>query len=95
MWIHVDAAYAGSAFICPEFRYLMNGIEQVHSFAFSPSKWLLVSCSFSCLIFDFYVLHYIINFPYVRKMNLGFDRVILLVKHSMLILLIYTMQIQV
>ena len=46
-----------------------------------------------CLIFDFYVLHYIINFPYVRKMNLGFDRVILLVKHSMLILLIYNMQI--
>ena len=26
-WLHVDAAYAGSAFICPEFRYLMTGIE--------------------------------------------------------------------
>ena len=27
VWLHVDAAYAGSAFICPQFRYLMKGIE--------------------------------------------------------------------
>ncbi|KAA0702958.1 Aromatic-L-amino-acid decarboxylase [Triplophysa tibetana] len=27
IWMHIDAAYAGSAFICPEFRYLLNGIE--------------------------------------------------------------------
>lgn len=27
IWLHVDAAYAGSAFICPEFKYLMAGIE--------------------------------------------------------------------
>lgn len=27
MWLHVDAAYAGSAFICPEFRHLLNGVE--------------------------------------------------------------------
>lgn len=27
MWMHVDAAYAGSAFVCPEFRHLLNGIE--------------------------------------------------------------------
>lgn len=27
VWLHVDAAYAGSAFICPEFQYLMSGIE--------------------------------------------------------------------
>lgn len=27
MWLHIDAAYAGSAFICPEFRYLLNGVE--------------------------------------------------------------------
>lgn len=25
--MHIDAAYAGSAFICPEFRYLLNGVE--------------------------------------------------------------------
>uniref|UniRef100_A0A3P8VPW4 Aromatic-L-amino-acid decarboxylase n=1 Tax=Cynoglossus semilaevis TaxID=244447 RepID=A0A3P8VPW4_CYNSE len=28
MWMHVDAAYAGSAFVCPEFRHLLNGIEK-------------------------------------------------------------------
>jgi glutamate/tyrosine decarboxylase-like PLP-dependent enzyme len=43
MWIHVDAAYAGSAFICPEFRHFMDGVEMTHSFAFNPSKWLMVS----------------------------------------------------
>ncbi|XP_055277650.1 aromatic-L-amino-acid decarboxylase [Moschus berezovskii] len=28
VWLHVDAAYAGSAFICPEFRHLLNGVEE-------------------------------------------------------------------
>ncbi|CAF4047549.1 unnamed protein product [Rotaria sp. Silwood2] len=42
IWIHVDAAYAGSAFICPEFRHFMNGVEYTHSFAFNPSKWMMV-----------------------------------------------------
>jgi glutamate/tyrosine decarboxylase-like PLP-dependent enzyme len=42
IWIHVDAAYAGSAFICPEFRHFMNGVELTHSFAFNPSKWMMV-----------------------------------------------------
>lgn len=27
MWLHIDAAYAGSSFICPEFRPLLNGVE--------------------------------------------------------------------
>ena len=27
VWMHIDAAYAGSAFICPEFRHLLNGVE--------------------------------------------------------------------
>ena len=42
MWLHVDAAYAGSAFVCPEFRTWMSGIEFADSLAFNPSKWLLV-----------------------------------------------------
>ena len=42
MWLHVDAAYAGSAFICPEFRIWMKGIEFADSLAFNPSKWLMV-----------------------------------------------------
>uniref|UniRef100_A0A3Q2EKC5 Aromatic-L-amino-acid decarboxylase n=1 Tax=Cyprinodon variegatus TaxID=28743 RepID=A0A3Q2EKC5_CYPVA len=46
MWMHIDAAYAGSAFICPEFRPLLNGIEYADSFNFNPHKWLLVN--FDC-----------------------------------------------
>ncbi|XP_394115.2 aromatic-L-amino-acid decarboxylase [Apis mellifera] len=46
IWLHVDAAYAGSAFICPEFRYLMKGIELADSFNFNPHKWMLVN--FDC-----------------------------------------------
>ncbi|KAI4898071.1 hypothetical protein NFI96_018073 [Prochilodus magdalenae] len=46
MWMHIDAAYAGSAFICPEFRPLLDGIEFADSFNFNPHKWLLVN--FDC-----------------------------------------------
>ncbi|KAH8370712.1 hypothetical protein KR093_004748, partial [Drosophila rubida] len=42
LWLHVDAAYAGSAFICPEFRTWLRGVERVDSLAFNPSKWLMV-----------------------------------------------------
>ncbi|CAH4029550.1 unnamed protein product, partial [Pieris brassicae] len=45
-WLHVDAAYAGSAFVCPEYRHWLDGIEQADSFAFNPSKWLMVN--FDC-----------------------------------------------
>ncbi|XP_075237768.1 aromatic-L-amino-acid decarboxylase-like [Lycorma delicatula] len=40
-WLHVDGAYAGSSFICPEMRPLMNGIEYANSFNTNPNKWLL------------------------------------------------------
>lgn len=46
VWLHVDAAYAGSAFICPEFRHLMAGVECADSFNFNPHKWMLVN--FDC-----------------------------------------------
>lgn len=42
IWIHVDAAYAGTAFLCPEYRHWLHGIEHVKSFAFNPSKWMMV-----------------------------------------------------
>lgn len=42
MWVHVDAAYAGSAFVCPEHRSWLKGIEKADSIAFNPSKWLMV-----------------------------------------------------
>ncbi|XP_015422358.1 PREDICTED: aromatic-L-amino-acid decarboxylase [Myotis davidii] len=46
LWLHVDAAYAGSAFICPEFRHFLDGVEFADSFNFNPHKWLLVN--FDC-----------------------------------------------
>lgn len=44
--IHVDAAWAGSAMICPEFRTLWAGIEGADSVVFNPHKWL--GASFDC-----------------------------------------------
>ncbi|KAJ1983324.1 hypothetical protein H4R34_001347 [Dimargaris verticillata] len=49
IWIHVDAAYAGSAMVCPEFRHHMQGCADVDSFTFNPHKWLLVHFDCSCL----------------------------------------------
>ncbi|KAG1697207.1 Aromatic-L-amino-acid decarboxylase [Nymphon striatum] len=48
IWLHVDAAYAGSAFICSEFQYLMKGVEHAESYCFNPHKWLLVN--FDCSV---------------------------------------------
>ena len=41
VWLHVDAAYAGSAMVCPEFRWAFDGIERVDSLVVNPHKWLL------------------------------------------------------
>lgn len=40
LYTHVDAAWAGSAMICPEFRTLWKGVEQADSVVFNPHKWL-------------------------------------------------------
>jgi len=45
-WLHVDAAYAGSAAIVPELRPLFGGMEQADSIVFNPHKWLLTN--FDC-----------------------------------------------
>jgi aromatic-L-amino-acid decarboxylase len=46
LYLHVDAAWAGSAMICPEFRNLMRGAELADSFVFNPHKWLFTN--FDC-----------------------------------------------
>lgn len=43
MWCHVDGAYGGTAMICPEFRYLMKGIENADSINTNLHKMLLLS----------------------------------------------------
>ncbi|GFZ05595.1 hypothetical protein Acr_17g0011670 [Actinidia rufa] len=49
VWVHVDAAYGGSACICPEFRHYLDGIELVDSLSLSPHKWLLSYLDCCCL----------------------------------------------
>uniref|UniRef100_A0A3B5KP61 Histidine decarboxylase n=1 Tax=Xiphophorus couchianus TaxID=32473 RepID=A0A3B5KP61_9TELE len=49
LWLHVDAAYAGSAYFCPELRWSLEGIEFAESFVFNPSKWMMVH--FDCTAF--------------------------------------------
>lgn len=46
--LHVDAAWAGSAMICPELRHWMAGAELADSFVFNPHKWLMTS--FDCSV---------------------------------------------
>ena len=47
MWVHVDSAYAGSATIAPEFRWLWDGIDGADSIVVNPHKWLFtpIDCS--------------------------------------------------
>jgi aromatic-L-amino-acid/L-tryptophan decarboxylase len=47
VWLHVDAAYAGSAAVCPEFRWALEGVERADSLVVNPHKWLFtpVDCS--------------------------------------------------
>ncbi|KAJ2847888.1 hypothetical protein IWW36_003621, partial [Coemansia brasiliensis] len=49
LWYHVDAAYAGAALACPEFRNLAHGIERVDSLNINPHKWLLTNFDCSAL----------------------------------------------
>ncbi|KAF8414010.1 hypothetical protein HHK36_002008 [Tetracentron sinense] len=49
VWLHVDAAYAGSACICPEFRQYLDGIERADSLSLSPHKWFLTYLDCCCL----------------------------------------------
>lgn len=46
LYVHVDAAWAGSAMICPEFRHYWAGIDMADSIVFNPHKWL--GAQFDC-----------------------------------------------
>ncbi|MEC9316349.1 MAG: aminotransferase class I/II-fold pyridoxal phosphate-dependent enzyme [Actinomycetota bacterium] len=49
LWLHVDAAYAGTAMLCPEFRHHQDGLELADSYTFNPHKWMMVN--FDCSVF--------------------------------------------
>ena len=49
MWLHVDAAYAGSAAVVPEFRYILDGCHRADSLVVNPHKWLFTPFDLSVL----------------------------------------------
>ncbi|XP_049866614.1 aromatic-L-amino-acid decarboxylase [Pectinophora gossypiella] len=49
VWLHVDAAYAGCAFICPEHKYHLAGVEYADSFNTNANKFMLTSFDCSLL----------------------------------------------
>jgi aromatic-L-amino-acid decarboxylase len=48
VWLHVDAAMAGNAAICPEFRHIQDGLERADSYCFNMHKWLLTNFDCDC-----------------------------------------------
>ncbi len=46
-WLHVDAAWAGSAAIIPELRWILDGVEHADSLVLNPHKWMLVNFDLS------------------------------------------------
>ena len=46
IWFHVDAAMAGTAALCPEYRFIHKGLKSADSYTFNPHKWMLTN--FDC-----------------------------------------------
>jgi aromatic-L-amino-acid/L-tryptophan decarboxylase len=49
VWLHVDAAYAGSAAVCPELRWCLDGCDRADSIVVNPHKWLFTPMDCSTL----------------------------------------------
>jgi aromatic-L-amino-acid decarboxylase len=48
LWLHVDAAMAGTAALCPEFRHIHKGLELADSYCFDAHKWMFTNFDCSC-----------------------------------------------
>jgi aromatic-L-amino-acid decarboxylase len=48
LWLHVDGAMSGTAALCPEFRYIHQGLELADSYAFNPHKWMFTNFDCDC-----------------------------------------------
>ncbi len=48
VWLHVDAAMAGTAAVCPEFRPLQKGLDAADSYCFNPHKWMFTNFDCDC-----------------------------------------------
>ncbi len=48
LWLHVDAALAGTAALCPEFRFIHDGLQGADSYCFNPHKWMFTNFDCDC-----------------------------------------------
>jgi aromatic-L-amino-acid decarboxylase len=48
IWLHVDAAMSGTAALCPEYRFIHDGLELADSYCFNPHKWMFVNFDCDC-----------------------------------------------
>jgi len=48
VWLHVDAAMAGTAALCPEFRFVHQGLQWADSYCFNPHKWMFTGFDCDC-----------------------------------------------
>ncbi|MGD9113851.1 MAG: pyridoxal-dependent decarboxylase, partial [Desulfobacterales bacterium] len=48
LWLHVDAAMCGTAALCPEFRWIHDGLEFADSYCFNPHKWMFTNFDCDC-----------------------------------------------
>jgi aromatic-L-amino-acid decarboxylase len=48
IWLHVDAAMAGTAALCPELRSIHDGVELADSYCFNPHKWMFTNFDCDC-----------------------------------------------
>jgi aromatic-L-amino-acid decarboxylase len=49
LWLHVDSAMSGTAALCPEFRFIHDGVDFADSYIFNPHKWMFTNCD--CSVF--------------------------------------------
>ncbi|MCZ6445117.1 MAG: pyridoxal-dependent decarboxylase, partial [Planctomycetota bacterium] len=48
VWLHVDAAMSGTAALCPEFRFIHDGLQLADSYCFNPHKWMFTNFDCDC-----------------------------------------------
>lgn len=59
LWHHIDAAFAGTALILPEYQCLMQGHEKADSYVFNPHKWMFTN--FDCTVLFLKEPQYLVN----------------------------------
>ena len=74
LWLHVDAAFAGTALLLDEYRWMIKGIDRVDSFVFNPHKWMFTN--FDCSAYfvsdrDLLIRTLTINPEYLRTQSAG------------------------